>query len=114
MDRKTDVFTLINAQVITASGQTNAFSVGEFTEAQLLIAVSATGGTNPTLDFIVQVSDASDGTFHQHTAVTQITSNGNKNAVLLTNIGRQLRLSYTIGGTGSPTFTITAKLICKN
>ena len=110
-DRKTDTFTLLSAVTVSATGTSGVQDVSRFTEALLLIAASSKTGS-PTVDIVVKASDASDGTFHAHTTVAQITANANVDAVKLTNIGEQLRLDYTYGGSGS--IVITAKLICKN
>jgi hypothetical protein len=114
MDRKTDVFTLLNATAITSSSQTAAEDVSQYTEALLLLVIAGKGGTAPTLDIVVQTGDEDDGQFHDHTTVSQITANGNVAAQKLTNIGRYLRLSYTLGGSSTPTYTVTAKLVVKN
>lgn len=110
-DRKVDTFTLLNAITVSASGQSGVQDVSAFTEALLLIAASGKTGS-PTVDITLKTSDASDGTFHLHTTVSQIAANGNVDAVKLTNIGRVVRLDYAYGGTGS--IAITAKLVCKN
>ena len=112
--RNTRVFTLLNAKVITGAQDGDSVDVSGYLEFILLIRVSSTGGTSPTLDLDIEVSD-DNTTFHKEGDITQITANGNEDATKHTNLGKYVRLSNSaLGGSSTPTFTVTAILIAKN
>jgi hypothetical protein len=96
---------------ITANGVSESQDIGQYTEGILLIDITAVSGTSPTLDIAVQTKinntwvDIPDVTIAQQTAVNTL-------AVALINFGKDVRLSYTVGGT-SPSFTLSSHLIVK-
>lgn len=92
---------------------TNAFEVSDLAEAQLLINVTAVSGTSPTLDVVVQTNHDNGSTWWTHTTVAQITAAG-QTRVALTNFGKYVRLSPTVGGSATPTVTWAATLVGKN
>lgn len=94
----------------TESGQSREIDVSEFLEGQVVAEVTATAGTDETLDLAVQSS--ADGTLWiNHTTFTQFTAAGSA-VKLLTNLGKRLRLSWTVGGT-DPAFTFAVKFVGK-
>ena len=101
---------LFPSTAVTATSTSTKYEVGAVSATQRLYAalhVFAVSGTNPTLDVIVQ-SDANSGaggetnriTFTQATAAS---SQWSSVAGAVTDTF--WRLSYTIGGTATPTFT---------
>jgi hypothetical protein len=110
-DRRTHVITLSASSAKTGSGDSGPVSVERYTEALLFIDVTAVAGTNPTLDFDVEVGPADGEMGFTHTEPAQITGAG-KALVKLSNIGPWLRLKWTLGGT-SPSFSFSAKLALK-
>jgi hypothetical protein len=103
-DHRTRVITLLSSGLKTAAtAQSSSFDVSAYAEGQLFIDVTAEAGTS-TLDVIVQVSP-DDVTWYTHTTVSQISATG-QSRTALTNFGKYLRISYTVGGT-SFTFSIT-------
>ena len=111
-DRRTRTITLHASGAETGNGNSTSFNVSRFTEALLLIDVTAASGSSPTLDFDVECGPADDSLGYIHTEPAQITGTG-KVLVKLANFGPWLRLVWTIGG-GTPSFTFEAKLVLKN
>ncbi len=108
-DRKTRVVTFKSSGAVTAStAQTSGFEVSAYIEMQILVNVTAEGGTS-TLDIIVQTSD-DNSTYYNHTTMSQITATGQYRQAV-TNFGKYVRLSYTVGGTS---FTFAAVGVGKN
>lgn len=108
-DRKTRVITLKASGAVTAStAQTSGFEVSAYAEGQILVSVTAESGTS-TLDIIVQTSD-DNTTYYDHTTCAQITATG-QYRYAVTNFGKYVRLSYTVGGTS---FTFAAVGVFKN
>ena len=111
------VRTLYSAQTISAS-DTSSSSVecGRFEEATIYIKVTAKSGTSPTIDFDVQTSHDNDE-WHKDSDVTQIndpTVAYYAPVVKLTGcIGKYIRLNPTVGGSSTPTMTVTAKIVLK-
>tara|TARA_R110002012_G_scaffold2391_10_gene11645 strand:+ start:1328 stop:1684 length:357 start_codon:yes stop_codon:yes gene_type:complete len=109
--------TLYSAQVISASDTSSAsVECGRFSEATIYIKVTAKAGTSPTLDFDVQTShDNSD--WHRDSAVTQIsnpTTTYYAPAIKIANsMGKYIRLNPTVGGSSSPSMTVTATVVLK-
>lgn len=93
------------ASAITATGQDNAIALDSGTAYAATITVTATGGTNPTLDLILQESQDSGATFKDIYWVARITANGTYQLPHMLMTG-QRRWRYVVGGTGSPTFTV--------
>jgi len=97
-----------NAEVLSTSGNSSNVEIRK-TPADgvwVEIVVTAYSGTSPTLDLIIQDSD--DGSsFTNIRTVPQITTTG-RWYFLVQSKKRYLRLNRTIGGTGSPSFTVTA------
>ena len=109
--------TLYSAQVISASDTaSSSVECGRFEEATIYIKVTAKAGTSPTLDFDVQTSH-DNSEWHKDSDVTQIsdpTVAYYAPAVKLSNsIGKYIRLNPTVGGSGSPSMTVTAKIVLK-
>jgi hypothetical protein len=95
----------------TSNSQSASQDVGQYTEGILLIDITAVSGTSPTLDIAVQTKinetwvDIPGVTVAQQTVVNTL-------AVALTNFGKDVRLSMTVGGT-SPSFTFSAHFLAK-
>ena len=111
--------TLYSAQVISASDTaSSSVECGRFEEATIYIKVTAKAGTSPTIDFDVQTSH-DNSEWHHDSDVTQIndptvTSGYYAPAVKLSNsIGKYIRLNPTVGGSSSPSMTVTAKIVLK-
>jgi hypothetical protein len=100
-----DDVTLAASAARTANGAGAAVDVGTATAASLVLAVTASGGTTPTLDVTIQTRhDAGDawrtvGTFAQKTAA----GSERKSFGPLDN---EVRASWAIAGT-TPTFTFS-------
>tara|TARA_B100000029_G_scaffold20789_3_gene21042 strand:- start:6817 stop:7173 length:357 start_codon:yes stop_codon:yes gene_type:complete len=109
--------TLYSAQVISASGTASAsIESGRFNEATIYIKVTDKSGTSPTIDFDVETSpDNSD--WHKDSDVTQIndpTTTYYAPVVKVTEcMGKYIRLNPTVGGSGSPSMTVTAQVVLK-
>lgn len=83
-------------------------SAGQAIRAQLDVTAENDAATGETLDVVIQDSiDGTNwntiGTFAQATGVTREVIN------IQTPFFPRLRVSYTIGGTGSPSFTFSVK-----
>lgn len=95
----------------TTENGSAVLNVAEYLEGQLALNVTAAGGTNPTLDLVVEVSLDRGATWFTHTTFTQATGAG-KALKLLTNLGERIRVSWTLGGT-DPTFTFGIDFVGK-
>lgn len=105
-------FTLLSSAARTTSGSSDYVDVSNFAEMVALLDVTAASGTSPTLDVKFQTSDNGTDWFDLPSdAFTQSTA-GVKKALKLSNFGRYVRASYTIGGT-SPSFTFSLRLVAK-
>ena len=111
--------TLYSAQVISATDTSSAsVESGRFTEATIYIKVTAKAGTSPTIDFDVQTSH-DNSEWHKDSDVTQISDPTVSTAYLApavkvtSCIGKYIRLNPTVGGSSSPSMTVTAKVVLK-
>lgn len=95
----------------TTNSQSASQDIGQYTEGLLLIDITAVSGTTPTLGITVQTKinntwvDIPGVTIAQQTAIATL-------AVALTNFGKDIRLSMTVGGT-TPSFTFSAHFLAK-
>lgn len=71
--------------------------------AKLLLEVTAVSGTDPTLDVVIETSP-SGSAWEQVGAFAQETATGHQRLVVA-GLERYIRVSWTIGGTDSPSFT---------
>lgn len=98
--------TLKSSGATTTTGTTTAVEVDGGT-IRLKLDVTAVSGTSPTLDVQLQTSSdsgSSDSWRSLGSAFTQKTATGSQ-YVSIGGVDRFVRASYTIGGTGSPSFT---------
>lgn len=77
----------------------------------ILDSAAAGAGTNPTLDVTVEHSDASGSGYTAITgaAFTQVTNAASQQKLVISrdDAKRYVRVTYTIGGTNSPSFTFS-------
>lgn len=97
---------------VTANGTSNSADVTIFEQGLLLIDITAVSGTTPTIDFKVQVKIAGDWVDLPGVTIAQQTAVG-KVVTALNNIGKEIRVSYTVGGT-APSFTFSITFLGKN
>lgn len=108
-DRTTSVITFLSSGVKTAAtAQSSGFLVSKYIEGQICIDVTAESDAS-TLDIIIQTSP-DNSEWYTHTTEGQITATGNT-LVKLTNLGKYLRIYYTVGGTS---FTFSVVGVFKN
>lgn len=115
-----DVLNLYTAQLINAAGEAStAIDVSNYTEVVIYIRTTAKAGTTPAVVLDAEVS-GDNLNFHTHTAniltITDPTVPVDHAAILLTNIGKWLRIRNPLipSGSGSPSLTVTATMIGKN
>jgi hypothetical protein len=84
----------------------------DWDELTLYLDVTAVTGTTPTLDVIYEVSDP-QGNWYTHTSLTQATATTTERKVATAPIGVNGRISWTIAGTDTPTFTFSVGLEAK-
>lgn len=102
-DHATRTITLLSSGVKTAAtAQSTAFDVSAYQEGQILVDVTVEASTS-TLDIVIQTSP-DNVTWYTHTTISQITATGQYRQAI-TNFGKYLRISYTVGGT-SYTFSV--------
>lgn len=90
------------ARTATANG--TAFDTSDVDEISATLAVTAAGGTTPTLDVVLQTT--ADGTnYYTAGTFTQKTGTGTE-AKVFTGLGSLSRWQWTIGG-DTPTFTFS-------
>jgi hypothetical protein len=101
---------------VTASGSQVVTGYGA-QEVTLFINVkNAPTGTLPTLQYTIQEVDPGDGATVIGTSVssTSINAAGIQKITLLTTYGGSIKVSWAIGGTGTPTFTgVYATVVAK-
>lgn len=96
---------ILPLQAVTATGASSALAVPDRWNTLLLyLNCTAVSGTNPTLDVTYQVSPDFGETWITHTAFTQLTAAATQ-LLKITTPGKYFRLSWTIGGTDTPTVT---------
>ena len=78
----------------------------DWDELALFLDVTAVTGTTPTLDVVYEVSDP-QGNWYTHTSFTQATATTTERKAATAPIGVNGRISWTIGGTDTPTFTFS-------
>lgn len=105
------------ASPVTANGQSNGFDVSRFSEGLLLINITAMSGTTPSLTVFVETLDPVTNTWFPHSATggkngTQYTA-VDKYVIPITNFGQQIRLRWTVGGTGA-SITFSAVFVAKS
>jgi len=103
--------TAITADGYSSDIETGCDGSGVGVPLFVVVMVSAVGGTSPTLDITVcSKATASPTTSDAVGTMPQITANGMYHFSLPQNVKNFVNLNYNIGGTGTPTFTITAFL----
>lgn len=99
---------------LTASGSSPSISVERVEDLWLAVNLgTAPTGTTPTLDVQIDVQDADTNWHPQVAKVTQLTTSNTNGAVSLglhiataqLVLPHWCRITWTIGGTGSPTFS---------
>jgi hypothetical protein len=115
MNRFSIVHNLRSAAVLgSGANYTEWKDVGELSEALIITNVTAKSGTSPTLDTVLQTSpDKGTTVFDMADSFTQITDVA-KQVVKITNFGKWIRLKQTIGGSATPTLTMTVDLVGKS
>lgn len=96
----------------TATGSASGVDLQAYDgDVVLLLDSAAGGGTNPTLDVTVEHSDASGSgyTALSGAAFTQVTGTASQQKLVISSdeAKRYVRVTYTIGGTNTPTFTFS-------
>ena len=94
--------TLANGTVAATGAQTG-IELGDRAAIRLDLVISAVAGTDPTLDVAVQTSP-DNATWTAVASFTQATGTGSSHKVFGP-LDRFVRVSETVGGTGSPSFT---------
>lgn len=104
---------LLASAARTATTSSDWIDVGDAHTLRLLLDVTAGSGTNETWDVAVQTrkdaSDSSPRTVGSFTQATGVTSERKA----FSGLDRQVRVTGTIGGTDTPTFTssVTGELV---
>jgi hypothetical protein len=99
-------------QTLTASGNSGLITLMEVTDVWLGVYVTGTAtGTSPTLDVQLDLGDPDGNWFPQAAKITQLTSSPNYTSVSAglhvaggLVLPRYGRITWTVGGTGSPTW----------
>lgn len=88
---------------ITANGQTAWFDASDISTVIATLTVGGATGTTPTLDVVLETSDAASGNVVTVGSFTQRTGAGTQRKVF-NGIDAQYRFRWTVGGT-TPSFT---------
>ncbi len=96
----------IASAAITATATSSAIGNDLGNAFQITVQVTAVSGTNPTLD--IRIEESFDGGTNWVTLYEfqRIIAAGAYNSPVLRGVGRNIRYVRTIGGTGSPSFTM--------
>ena len=126
--------TLDNAVTISASGDSeDTVDTVDFNEALIVVDVTAKTGGTPTLVPEVQISLDGTNFVHRWTIIDEedlasyvdltrttaptnegkIGTEGQYVAMLKGQLGTSLKINYTLGGTGTPTFDVTTKIFLR-
>jgi hypothetical protein len=117
--------TTLNYGASGGSGFSSSFSTGGKKEGTLQVDVTAIGGTAPNLIIEVQTSYDNNEWFYCNTltekdtvgSLTRLTAPTTEAKILaagnhmcwIDRLSNYIKLVYTIGGTSTPTFTLSAK-----
>jgi len=104
--------TILNAQAITANGNSSNIDVGGYPYVFVFIYVSAVSGTSPSLNVYLNAYDEVSGQSVSIASVTNITATGTYYIGANGLAVRYVNVSWTVGGT-SPSFTTTITLKAK-
>ena len=101
---------------ITASGNTHSNSVNTKydKEADIYLDITAVSGTNPTLDITIEDYNPKRDNWHTLATFSTKTGTGKDAGRIAENIGQGMAISYEIGGTNSPSFTLTVDVGLKS
>lgn len=109
-------YILLFSGTVTANGNShsNRKNVMPFKEGNFFLDVTAKAGTTPTLDVKVVSKDPNPLTdkWSQLFAFAQKTDVGQEMKTQVGNLGENLSIEYTVGGT-TPSFTFTVYAIVK-
>lgn len=104
--------TVIDDATISATSNSAAIAAPDADTFSLALQVDNTAGTSPTLDIDVEWSDDGGSTWFTAEGdtddFTQVDSTDTNVVATLTRRAPHYRLAYTIGGTDSPSYDITA------
>ena len=107
----------VDGLVITGTGFTEPIDVGTFTEGIAFLLTTASGGTSPTLDCDLQYGwKDTNNQFHfidSGDSFIQIVGNGGGFKKFTANFGKYIRFRLKVGGTNSPTETVTMRVALK-
>ncbi|BFP50021.1 hypothetical protein KCMC57_63890 (plasmid) [Kitasatospora sp. CMC57] len=102
---------------LTASGTSGAIDIGDSLCLWLAVTVAGTvTGTSPTLDVQIDLQDVDGNWYAQAAKITQLTAAGaghvsvglDMNGAAAITLPRTVRVTWTIGGTATPTFPQTS------
>jgi hypothetical protein len=107
--------TVVASAARTTTGNSGSLTgYGPATTLRAQLDVTAVTGTNPTLDVLIQDTldgtnwnNLTAGTFTQKTAVSREVVN------ITVPFSDELRVTWTIGGTDTPTFTFSVKWVAQ-
>lgn len=107
MSKHSTITPVASAARTANSSQTIGDFPGMFDEVVGYLKVTAASGTSPTLDVVYEVSPDGGTTWYTHTSFTQATGVTSERKVFTRPAGAEGRLSWTIGGSDTPTFTFS-------
>lgn len=104
------------ASTITATAYSPTYDLSEFSEALLLVNVSAISGTSPTFDVNYQVSPDNGATWYPMYTTSSQTAVGKTGKTLAasqgSSLGNLVRVEFVVGGT-TPSVTFDCYLVLK-
>jgi len=104
--------TLVNAQTITANGESSNVDIYAYIYVFVFIYVSAVSGTSPSMNVYLNAYDSTSGQYVTIASVTDITATGTYYMTASNLAVRYVNVSWTVSGT-SPSFTTTITLHAK-
>jgi hypothetical protein len=108
MSNQVETNVIAKSLVITANGDTSTYplDLSRFATVMFLVKCEAVSGTNPTLDVIFKQTEPKTPDTVNLQVVPQFTGTGS-NSYVLTHKYNKGYISWIIGGTATPTFTMT-------
>lgn len=101
----------------TVAAFSSTITVAHYIEGVFLLNVTAQAGTNPTVTIVVQTRSDDVNQWYTHTTLSGGAidiSSTLAQAYTLTNLGRKIRVRYTIDGTNTPSGTFSLMFVGKN
>lgn len=110
-----DPITLVSSAARTSNSQSNWYDLSRYEEGLILAKVTASSGTTPAFQIIVEGSndEGSTKTAFVLTKSQKLFGTVNPDPIVVTNFGKWLRIKWILSGT-TPSYTFSVTFIGKS